>query len=69
MIEKYNVSGMTCEGCANVVNRLLSKVESVKNVEVDLSQKQVALETDQPLRLEDLSNALKSSPYEISSGV
>lgn len=69
MIEKYKVSGMTCEGCANVVNKLLSNVESVKNVQVDLNQKEVALETDEPLRLEDLSNALKSSPYQISAGV
>ncbi len=68
MIEKYKVSGMTCAGCASVVNKLLSKVESVKNVQVDLSQKEVALETDEPLRLEVLSNALKSSPYEIGSG-
>jgi copper chaperone CopZ len=69
MIEKYNVSGMTCAGCANVVNKLLSKVESVKNVTVDLSEKEVAIETDEPLRLEELSKALKSSPYQISAGV
>ncbi|KOH45546.1 heavy-metal-associated domain-containing protein [Sunxiuqinia dokdonensis] len=68
MIEKYKVSGMTCAGCANVVSRLLLNVESVKNVQVNLSEKEVVLETDQPLRLEGLSKALKSSPYQISSG-
>ena len=40
----------------------------IENVQVNLSEKEVALETDQPLRLEDLSKALKSSPYQISSG-
>lgn len=61
----YKVSGMTCDGCARVVKTLLSKVEGVNNVEVDLPQGTVTLESAPGVTEEQLNNALKNTSYRV----
>ncbi|CAB9507623.1 Copper transport protein ATOX1 [Seminavis robusta] len=43
---KFNV-GMTCEGCANAVKRILGKVEGVSSVETDVAAKTVVVQADE----------------------
>lgn len=66
MTRSYKIEGMTCSGCAKTVNNLLSKVEGVKNVNVDLDKKEAAVEMDQPITTETLQSALGGVPYRIS---
>ena len=67
MTHTYNVSGMTCGGCQAKVQSLLSKVKDVKNVMIDLSKGQVAIDMDKHISTPDLAEALKDYPkYQIS---
>jgi len=36
MTHTYNISGMTCSGCQKKVEGLLSKIDGVKKVKIDL---------------------------------
>lgn len=40
------VSGMTCMGCVNSVKKLLTAVDGVQNVEIDLASGQVQVGYD-----------------------
>jgi copper chaperone CopZ len=67
MTHTYNVSGMTCGGCQAKVQGLLSKVRGVKNVMIDLSKGQAAIDMDSHLGTSELADALKDYPkYQIT---
>jgi len=42
---KFNV-GMTCEGCASAVKRILGKVDGVQSVDTDVDAKTVVVHAD-----------------------
>ena len=67
MTHTYNVSGMTCGGCQAKVQSLLSKVKGVKNVMIDLTKGQVAIDMNKHISTPELAEALKDYPkYQIS---
>ena len=58
---------MTCGGCQAKVQTLLSKVKGVKNVMIDLTKGQVAIDMDKHISTPELAEALKDDPkYQIS---
>jgi copper chaperone CopZ len=58
---------MTCGGCQAKVQSLLSKVKGVKNVMIDLSKGQAAIDMDKHIVTSELAEALKDYPkYQIS---
>lgn len=58
---------MTCGGCQAKVQALLSKVTGIKNVMIDLTKGQVAIDTDKHISTPELAEALKDYPkYQIS---
>ena len=66
MTHTYYVSGMTCGGCQAKVQTLLSKVKGVKNVMIDLTKGQVAIDMDKHISTPELAAALKDYPkYQI----
>lgn len=54
----YRVSGMTCNGCKNSVEKSLSEIENIKHVSVDLEKETVAIEMKQHLEVAVLQNVL-----------
>ncbi len=62
MTHIYNVSGMTCTGCQEKVQKLLTHIEGVKNVSVDLAKGEVAMDTMNPISTARLRAALKDYP-------
>eukprot|EP00339_Tiarina_fusa_P012248 CAMPEP_0117053686 /NCGR_PEP_ID=MMETSP0472-20121206/37146_1 /TAXON_ID=693140 ORGANISM="Tiarina fusus, Strain LIS" /NCGR_SAMPLE_ID=MMETSP0472 /ASSEMBLY_ACC=CAM_ASM_000603 /LENGTH=72 /DNA_ID=CAMNT_0004768863 /DNA_START=38 /DNA_END=256 /DNA_ORIENTATION=- len=42
---KFDV-GMTCEGCASAVKRILGKIDGVKSVDANVEAKTVVVEAD-----------------------
>ena len=67
MTHTYNVSGMTCGGCQAKVQSLLSKVKGVKNIMIDLTKGQVAIDMEKHISTPELAEALKDYPkYQIS---
>ncbi|MBL7852234.1 MAG: heavy-metal-associated domain-containing protein [Cyclobacteriaceae bacterium] len=64
MKKTYTITGMTCDGCANTVKRLLSKVAGVKEANVSLAEKTAEV-THDDVPLSALKIALRGFPYEI----
>ena len=54
----YRVSGMTCNGCKNSVEKSLSEIENIKHVSVDLEKETAAIEMKQHLEVAVLKNVL-----------
>jgi cation transport ATPase len=58
---------MTCAGCQAKVQSILSKVNSVKNVTIDLSKGEVVIDMDKHIPTNELQSALKDYPkYQLS---
>ncbi|HMG15291.1 MAG TPA: cation transporter [Saprospiraceae bacterium] len=67
MKHTYNVSGMTCAGCESKVKYLLSQINGVKNVKMDLSKGTAEIEMDGHISTDSLIAALKDYPkYQLS---
>jgi copper chaperone CopZ len=66
MKHHYNINGMTCSGCAEIVHDSLIKVPGVKTVKVDLANKQASLEMDCEIPIDRFQSVLQNSVYEIS---
>lgn len=67
MKHTYNISGMTCSGCQAKVQSLLSKVEGVKNVEIDLLKGVATIEMNKHVPTSEFQSSLKDHPkYQIS---
>ena len=67
MTHTYKVSGMTCGSCLSKVQGLLSKVSGVKNVRIDLSKGEAAIDMNTHIATVDFATALKDYPkYQIS---
>ncbi|GAA4281458.1 heavy metal translocating P-type ATPase [Gaetbulibacter aestuarii] len=59
MTHSYHIHGMTCYGCRNHVEDVLSKVEGVKEVNVDLSKAEATITMDSHIPLEKFQKALQ----------
>jgi len=46
MKHTYQISGMTCDGCRNHVQKTLSEIQGVTNVEVNLKEKSASIEME-----------------------
>ncbi|MEZ5003873.1 MAG: heavy metal translocating P-type ATPase [Chitinophagales bacterium] len=58
MKHTYKINGMTCNGCRNHVEQILSAIDGVKAVEVDLQKKEAVIEMDKHIHLEVFQKAL-----------
>ena len=62
MKHTYKVAGMTCSGCQAKVQGLLSKVNGVNNVSIDLPKGEASIEMAKHVPTQDLQAALKDYP-------
>ena len=67
MKHKYQIQGMTCQGCKRTVNRALTEVEGVKNVEIDFEASTAIIDMDDHISIDKFEKALqeKKSKYHI----
>lgn len=67
MTHTYNISGMTCSGCEAKMKKLLSTVEGVKQVDIDLIKQQATIQMEKHVPTTELQAALKDYPkYKLS---
>ena len=67
MTHTYNISGMTCKSCQSRVMELLSKVDGVKNVTIDLAKGTADIEMTTHISTLTLKAALEGySKYQLS---
>lgn len=60
-----DVVGMTCQSCANRIEKVLSKDEDVKSVNVNLLQNQAYIELEDDYDLDNLVARIKKAGYEV----
>jgi copper ion binding protein len=63
----YTVSGMTCEHCVGAVRGEVSRIPGVTDVQVDLSNGQVTVTSDEPIDLETIRASVDEAGYELAS--
>jgi copper chaperone CopZ len=67
MTHTYTVTGMTCEGCAGKVQKLLSSVNGVENVKINLEGNEADITMNHHISTNELQYALKDYPkYKLS---
>jgi copper chaperone CopZ len=66
MTKSYQIAGMTCKACAQIVHDSIATVKGVTKVNVDLSKAQASIEMEHPIPLKTLQVALADSLYQIS---
>jgi len=67
MKHTYQVTGMTCSGCQNKVEQLLTAVPNVKQVDIDLQRGEAVIEMRSHVSTATLQAALKDYPkYKLS---
>ena len=67
MTHAYTISGMTCSGCQAKVQGLLSKVQGVKNVNIDLAKGEAIIDMDKHIPTSEFQSVLKDYPkYHLS---
>jgi Cu2+-exporting ATPase len=59
MKDSYLIHGMTCNGCRNHVEEILSKVEGVSKVAVNLEKTEAVIEIESRIPIEKFQKALK----------
>lgn len=66
VVLNLKVGGMSCSGCVNSVKRLLSALDGVQTVEVDLAQGWVTVNYD-PARVapDALRRAIEDGGYQV----
>jgi len=62
----YNITGMTCGGCASTVKNRLSTVAGVTSVKIDLAKKEAEITSSQVIDTKALQSALSSSSFTLS---
>lgn len=66
MKKRYKISGMSCNGCAQIVHSSLSQLDDVKHVTVDRPAQQAEVEMVRYIPVEALRDALSKTHYKIS---
>jgi len=69
MKHTYQISGMTCNGCSNHVQKILSEIQGVTNVEVNLEEKTASIEMVKHIPIETLKDALEKDGGKYSVGM
>jgi copper chaperone CopZ len=61
-----NVTGMSCEGCANSVKAALSQLAGVHKADVSLADKTAVLEVEEIVDAADMIGAVEAAGYQAS---
>ena len=69
MTTTFTVTGMTCGHCVAAVTEEISKLDSVRSVQVDLASGAVCVESDAALSHEALADAVDEAGYEITGPI
>lgn len=65
MINKYTVLGMSCQGCKKTIEKIISSIKGVSEVNVDLEGKSVQIESQNKIPLKTLQKSFEDSHYNI----
>jgi Cu+-exporting ATPase len=66
MIQRFNVTGMTCQNCVRHVSQALNALPGVRSVQVDLDSGSAQLDVDRELPREQVTAALDEAGYALA---
>jgi len=69
MTHTYQITGMTCNGCRKHVQKTLSEVQGIINVQVNLEEKTAIIEMEKHVPLETFRDALEKDGGKYSIGM
>ena len=62
----YDVPGIMCEGCANAINRALSVLSGISEVDVDVPGKRVTVDYDDDrVQPDEIARRIENAGYEV----
>jgi copper ion binding protein len=64
---EYRVPDISCDHCVNAIIKELSKIEGVRNVDVNLAEKVVKVEADDSVADDELREGIQEAGYDITS--
>ncbi|MGX7108721.1 heavy-metal-associated domain-containing protein [Facklamia miroungae] len=64
--QTFTVQGMSCSHCAQTIQDLLLAIDGVENLHIQLDNKEVTIEFQDHLTIEDLNHQLKDTHYQLS---
>ncbi|CDK26840.1 unnamed protein product [Kuraishia capsulata CBS 1993] len=59
---------MTCSGCSNAVNRVLTKLEGVKNIDISLEKQTVDVKTTASLDYDSVLKTITKTGKKVNGG-
>jgi copper ion binding protein len=62
----FTVTGMTCQHCVASVREEISEIPGVRDVAVDLATGAVSVTSEQPLRSDQIADAVSEAGYQLS---
>ena len=63
MKTKFKITGMSCSGCVNAVERVLSRVDGVQEVEISLDAGEAQVTHRDDTTLEEMVGAVAKAGY------
>lgn len=63
----YDVT-MACSGCSNAVNRVLTKMDGVKNIDISLPAQSVDVTTEEGLSYDDVLQKIAKTGKKVNGG-
>lgn len=63
----YSVHGMTCSHCAGSVTEEISRLDGVREVNVDVATGNVTVTSDRPLPENEVRDAVTEAGYQLTS--
>ncbi len=63
---KLTISGITCDACVKLINKKISRIVGVRNVEV-AKNGETSVESQSEIKIADIANALSGTPYAVTN--
>lgn len=64
-ITKIKLGGLTCEACKKVIEKRLSKLDGVMEVNVSLANSVADITAMRPINVSEVTEALKGTEYQV----
>ena len=63
--QTFKLSGLTCPACKKLTEKRINSLPGVTKVEVSVESGQATIESDQPVTVLAINDALKDTPYQV----
>lgn len=63
-VDKFNVSGLVCDGCVDTITKLVSKIDGVNSIDLQLKSGKAVVDYDaNRVTVENIHKAVKEAGF------